>query len=107
MQGAYFLPKEMPSRLHSPLSSLLSPSVHRLPELHPELLHEGHPCDGAFHRPVQRGLPVGSADGAQQANGSASSGGFHKVHPRGKGSFNHITASLSLLIALRAKTASV
>lgn len=37
---------------HFMLVSLPSLPVCRLPELHSQLLHEGHPCDGAFHRPV-------------------------------------------------------
>lgn len=66
--------------------SLLSLSVYRLYKLHSKLLHEGHPCAGAFHCPVQWDFPVGSADGAESANSSAESWGFHQVYPRCKGS---------------------
>lgn len=79
------MPRSFRAELHARLSLPFVP-VCRLPELHSQVLHEGHPCDGAFHRPVQWYLPVGSADGAEPADRTAESGGFHQVYPRGTGS---------------------
>lgn len=59
--------------LCSALTSLNTSAVHRLPELRDPWLPGGQPHAGALHRPVQWNLPVGAANGAQQANAPVTS----------------------------------